>query len=77
MSPCTLCLAALVAVALILIATAAKGKERFLDPAKNIGVYDQPYWHYPVYEGRQVLKWDSDNRCTANCQQSPCVVWCR
>jgi hypothetical protein len=51
--------------------------DTFLDPSQNIGVYDRPYTNYPSYAGRAALRWDSDNRCVANCQQSPCVTWCR
>ena len=71
------CALALIVVIVLILVASGPMKEKFLDPAKNIGIYDQPYWHYPVYEGRRVLKWDSDNRCMASCQQSPCVVWCR
>ena len=90
-SCCALCLGAIIVAVVVLVAYAPFFKstvtsggaamsplvEKFLDPSKNIGVYDQPYWHYPDYEGRKTLKWDSDNRCSANCQQSPCTVWCR
>jgi hypothetical protein len=43
----------------------------------NIGLYDQPYTGYPVYEGRGATRWDGDRRCVSYCQQSPCAVWCR
>lgn len=44
---------------------------------KNINLYDHPYKNYPTYEGRGAVWWDGDHHCTASCQQSPCVVWCR
>lgn len=53
------------------------GRARFLPGGPyNLGLYNVPYY-YPVYEGRAVLDWDPDRRCTAYCSQSPCVTWCR
>ena len=65
-------------VALIaLIAFLSSGRARFCSGPHNIGLYDQPYTNYPSYEGRGATKWDSDRRCAAFCQNSPCTVWCR
>jgi len=44
---------------------------------RGVGLYNHPYKNYPRYEGRGATWWDGDHRCTANCSQSPCTVWCR
>ena len=56
---------------------ASADKARYCPGPHNVTLYDSPYKNYPSYEGRGAVWWDGDRRCTASCQQSPCVVWCR
>lgn len=56
--------------------TAAR-RARYCPGPHNVTLYDSPYKNYPSYEGRGAVWWDGDRRCSASCQQSPCVVWCR
>ena len=77
-------LVALLVVVILIVAWFVRGRSQGSDPfcpgpncpGNNLGLYDHPYF-YPVFEGRAAVQWDGDRRCTANCQQSPCVVWCR
>lgn len=73
---CSIVLAAVILTAVVLVAS-RHGRDGFETGPYNIGLYDNPYTHYPHYKGRESLPWDSDRRCTANCSQSPCTIWCR
>jgi hypothetical protein len=76
---------ALLAMVILVILILAWRTRRHHGPRKahycpgphNITLYDSPYTNYPSYEGRGAVWWDGDRRCSASCQQSPCVVWCR
>lgn len=79
-TPDALFLTAVAIVLTLLVAWAShRGKATrsgYCPGPHNIGLYDKPY-NYPTYEGRGATAWDGDRHCAANCQQSPCVVWCR